>query len=58
VVPHTGRRTCFQGGLLAPHSGQTEASGAAHWPQNLVPAEFSAWHREHFMPEAPSSQAG
>ena len=43
---------------LAPHDGQTEASGAAHWPQNFIPVGFSAWHREHFMPEPPSSGAG
>jgi len=29
---------------------QARASAAAHWPQNFVPAGFSAWQREHFMP--------
>ena len=25
------------------------ASGAAHWPQNLMPAGLSCWHREHHI---------
>jgi hypothetical protein len=33
-------------------------SGVSHWPQNLVPEGFSAWHRGHAMPKPPSSRAG
>jgi hypothetical protein len=39
----------LSGGFTAPQTVQTEASGEAHAPQNLAPAELSCWHREHFM---------
>jgi hypothetical protein len=32
----------------APQDGQVETSGAAHWPQNFMPAGFSAWQCRHF----------
>jgi hypothetical protein len=39
-VPHCPQNL-LSGRLLAPQAGQTAATGAEHWPQNLTPAGIS-----------------
>jgi hypothetical protein len=34
------------GGFWKWHFGQTSASGAVHWPQNLIPSGLSKLHLE------------
>ncbi|MGC2413247.1 MAG: hypothetical protein WA459_11205 [Stellaceae bacterium] len=39
----------FSGGFSALQRVQKIGSGAPQWPQNLMPAGLSAWHRGHVM---------
>ena len=48
------RQNFLPGVTTVPQLGQTASSRAPQSSQKRAPASFSAWHREHFMPEPPS----